>query len=186
MSFFAFVFSVPTHKLNKTWNGLGNYLDTPASKNHANFTKSFLSLTTRSQTCPTSQHRSRVCVCLPSCFPSSSSRASSRRSPSPARVGWFLINFRQIEYISLNIVWARRAWFLVNRKISLAIGCKESNYRSSSWGLYFCSSQPSSVHWLSSSIFPCCRRRPAMVTSVQISLIVAPHPKTHTFSESLW
>ena len=51
-----------------------------------------------------------------------------------------------------------------------------------------CSSQPSMVHWLSSSIFPCCcrRRRPAMVTSVQISLLVAPHPQTHTFSESLW
>ena len=50
----------------------------------------------------------------------------------------------------------------------------------------FCSSQPSMVHWLSSSIFPCsfvgC---PAMVTPVQISLLVAPHPKTHTFSESL-
>ena len=50
----------------------------------------------------------------------------------------------------------------------------------------YCSSQPSMVHWLSSSIFPCRRRRrPAMVTSVQISLLVAPHPKTHTFSESL-
>ena len=51
----------------------------------------------------------------------------------------------------------------------------------------FCSSQPSMVHWLSSPIFPCsfvgC---PAMVTLVQISLLVAPHPKTHTFSESLW
>ena len=27
--------------------------------------------------------------------------------------------------------------------------------------------------------------RPAMVTLVQISLLVAPHPQTHTFSESL-
>ena len=52
---------------------------------------------------------------------------------------------------------------------------------------HHCSSQPSMVHWLSSSIFPCCRRRrrPAMVTSIQISLLVAPHLKTHTFSESL-
>ena len=50
-----------------------------------------------------------------------------------------------------------------------------------------CSSQPSMVHWLISPIFPRRRRRrrPAMVTSVQISLLVAPHPKTHTFSESL-
>ena len=46
--------------------------------------------------------------------------------------------------------------------------------------LTFCSSQPSMVHWLSSPIFPCRRRRPAMVTSVQISLLVAPHPKTPT------
>ena len=39
----------------------------------------------------------------------------------------------------------------------------------------YCSSQPSMVHWLSSSIFPClvgCR--PAMVTSDQISLLLAP------------
>ena len=49
-----------------------------------------------------------------------------------------------------------------------------------------CSSQPSIVHWLSSSIFPCWLFvRPAMVTSDQISLLVAPHPQTHTFSESL-
>ena len=27
---------------------------------------------------------------------------------------------------------------------------------------------------------------PAMVTSDQISLLLAPHPQTHTFSESLW
>ena len=53
---------------------------------------------------------------------------------------------------------------------------------------FFCSSQPSMVHWLSSSIFRCRLfvRRPAMVTFVQISLLVAPHPQTHTFSESLW
>ena len=41
-----------------------------------------------------------------------------------------------------------------------------------------CSSQPSMVHWLSSSIFPCLVVRsvgcPAMVTPVQISLLVAP------------
>ena len=49
----------------------------------------------------------------------------------------------------------------------------------------FCSSQPSIVRWLSSSIFPCLVVRPAMVTSDQISLLVAPHPQTHTFSESL-
>ena len=49
----------------------------------------------------------------------------------------------------------------------------------------YCSSQPSIVHWLSSSIFPCLVVRPAMVTSGQISLLVAPHPQTHTFSESL-
>ena len=48
------------------------------------------------------------------------------------------------------------------------------------------SSQPSMVHWLSSPIFPFCPSvRPAMVTSVQISLLVAQHPLTHTFSESL-
>ena len=56
---------------------------------------------------------------------------------------------------------------------------------------FFCSSQPSMVHWLSSSIFRCrlfvrSFVRPAMVTFVQISLLVAPHPQTHTFSESLW
>ena len=57
-----------------------------------------------------------------------------------------------------------------------------------------CSSQPSIVHWLSSPIFPCSVVRlfgwlfvrPAMVTPVQISLLVAPHPQTHTFYESLW
>ena len=52
-----------------------------------------------------------------------------------------------------------------------------------------CSSQPSIVHWLSSSIFPCLVVRlvvrPAMVTPDQISLLLAPHPQTHTFSESL-
>merc|ERR1712004_515094 len=50
-----------------------------------------------------------------------------------------------------------------------------------------CSSQPSMVHWLSSSIFPfvCLFVCPAMVTSDQISLLLAPHPQTHTFSESL-
>ena len=50
-----------------------------------------------------------------------------------------------------------------------------------------CSSQPSMVHCLSSSIFPfvCLFVCPAMVTSDQISLLVAPHPQTHTFSESL-
>ena len=56
--------------------------------------------------------------------------------------------------------------------------------------LYICSSQPSIVHWLSSSIFPCLVVRsvgcPAMVTPVQISLLVVPQPLTHTFSESLW
>ena len=56
----------------------------------------------------------------------------------------------------------------------------------STWRGHFCSSQPSIVHWLSSSIFPCLVVRPAMVTSDQISLLVAPHPQTHTFSESLW
>ena len=54
----------------------------------------------------------------------------------------------------------------------------------------FCSSQPSVVHWLSSSIFRCLVVRlfvrPAMVTLIQSSLLVAPHPQTHTFSESLW
>ena len=53
-------------------------------------------------------------------------------------------------------------------------------------GCRICLSQPSIVHWLSSSIFPywlvVC---PAVVTPVQISLLVAPHPQTHTFSESL-
>ena len=43
----------------------------------------------------------------------------------------------------------------------------------------FCSSQPSMVHWLSSSIFPCLFFRsfvrcPAMVTPNQISLLLAP------------
>ena len=51
--------------------------------------------------------------------------------------------------------------------------------------LDYCSYQPSMVHWLSSPIFPCLFSCPAMVTPVQISLLVAPHPKTHTFSESL-
>ena len=51
----------------------------------------------------------------------------------------------------------------------------------------FCSSQPSMVHyWLSSPIFPCLFVRPAIVTSNQISLLLAPDPQTHTFSESLW
>ena len=56
----------------------------------------------------------------------------------------------------------------------------------SPWRGHFCSSQPSIVHWLSSSIFPCLVVRPALVTSDQISLLVAPRPQTHTFSESLW
>ena len=51
--------------------------------------------------------------------------------------------------------------------------------------LVYCSSQPSMVHWLSSSIFPCLFVRPAIVTSDQISLLPAPDPQTHTFSESL-
>ena len=50
-----------------------------------------------------------------------------------------------------------------------------------------CSSQPSMVYWLSvsSSIFPCLFVRPAIVTSDQISLLLAPDPQAHTFSESL-
>ena len=41
-----------------------------------------------------------------------------------------------------------------------------------------CSSQPSIVHWLSSSIFPFCSSfvRPAMVTSDQISTSTSPRP----------
>ena len=41
-----------------------------------------------------------------------------------------------------------------------------------------CSSQPSMVHWLSSSIFPFCSvgRCPAMVTSDQISTSTSPRP----------
>ena len=46
-----------------------------------------------------------------------------------------------------------------------------------------CSSQPSMVHWLSSSIFPYSFVCPAMVTS---QFLLAPDPPTHTFSESLW
>ena len=54
-----------------------------------------------------------------------------------------------------------------------------------------CSSQPSMVHgWEALSFLVCSFGwlfvRPAMVTLVQISLLVAPHPQTHTFSESLW
>ena len=60
-------------------------------------------------------------------------------------------------------------------------------WMSTTKGIYICSSQPSIVHWLSSSIFPfwlvVC---PAMVTPVQISLLVVPQPLTHTFSKSLW
>ena len=42
----------------------------------------------------------------------------------------------------------------------------------------YCSSQPSMVHWLSSSIFPFCSfgRCPAMVTSDQISNSTSPRP----------
>ena len=40
----------------------------------------------------------------------------------------------------------------------------------------YCSSQPSIVHWLSSSIFPCSVVCPAMVTSDQNSTSTSPRP----------
>ena len=43
-------------------------------------------------------------------------------------------------------------------------------------GATYCSSQPSMVHWLSSSIFPFLFVRPAMVTSDQISTSTSPRP----------
>ena len=87
--------------------------------------------------------------------------------------GWCLVEifetFDMTCYTSSHLV----------RALKPRVGCASGN----------CSSQPSMVHWLSSSIFPCsvvCLVGwPAMVTPVQISLLVAPHPKTHTFSESL-
>ena len=58
---------------------------------------------------------------------------------------------------------------------------------------HYCSSQPFIVHWANGirwvalsflvRLFGC---RPAMLTPVQISFLVAPEPQTHTFSESLW
>ena len=44
-------------------------------------------------------------------------------------------------------------------------------------------SRPWSIGWVALSFLFV---RPAMVTSIQISLLVAQHPLTHTFSESLW
>ena len=47
-------------------------------------------------------------------------------------------------------------------------------------------SLPWSIGWVALSFLVRSFGCPAMVTPVQISLLVAPHPKTHTFSESLW
>ena len=47
-------------------------------------------------------------------------------------------------------------------------------------------SLPWSIGWVALSFLVRLVGCPAMVTPVQISLLVAPHPKTHTFSESLW
>ena len=50
------------------------------------------------------------------------------------------------------------------------IGPDQPDLEFNSWTcLAYCSSQPSMVHWLSSSIFPCSVVRPAMVTSDRIS-----------------
>ena len=53
-------------------------------------------------------------------------------------------------------------------------------------GVFAHLSLPWSIGWVALSFLVRCRGCPAMVTPVQISLLVAPHPKTHTFSESLW
>ena len=52
----------------------------------------------------------------------------------------------------------------------------------------FCSSQPSMVQWLSSSIFPFCRRPsvPLWWHPTKSPLLLPLDPQTHTFSESLW
>ena len=47
-------------------------------------------------------------------------------------------------------------------------------------------SLPWSIGWVALSFLVWLVGCPAMVTPFQISLLVAPHPKTHTFSESLW
>ena len=51
---------------------------------------------------------------------------------------------------------------------------------------YFCSSQPSIVHWLSSSIFPCLVVVPPWWHPTKSPLLLPLDPQTHTFSESLW
>ena len=47
-------------------------------------------------------------------------------------------------------------------------------------------SLPWSIGWVALSFLVWLFGCPAMVTPFKISLLVAPHPKTHTFSESLW
>ena len=47
-------------------------------------------------------------------------------------------------------------------------------------------SLPWSIGWVALSFLVCLVVRPAMVTPHQISLLLAPDPQTHTFSESLW
>ena len=110
----------------------------------------------------------------------------------PIQIGIFMDFPRLRKGSDLNIKLNLK-WCLKHRKIYPWLqNLTASNQTISSVLLSFhhCSSQPSMVHWLSSPIFPCSFVRlfgcPAMVTPVQISLLVAPHPKTHTFSESLW
>ena len=51
----------------------------------------------------------------------------------------------------------------------------------------YCSSQPSMVHWLSSSIFPFCSSSfvPLWLHPTKSPLLLPLDPQTHTFSESL-
>ena len=106
---------------------------------------------------------------------------SSSNSPLPGK------SF-EVSAISLRMNPFNKAYDGFSGKL-FVIQCVDFSKFSLKLEISYCSSQPSMVQCLSSSIFPCsvgclfgC---PAMVTPIQISLLVAPHPQTHTFSESL-
>ena len=92
--------------------------------------------------------------------------------------GWLVLQGRQYHAVSINSSLKIRKGASIHHPISkhLYLYTKIAHL-----------SLPWSIGWVAISFLVRCRRRcPAMVTPVQISLLVAPHPKTHTFSESLW
>ena len=102
-------------------------------------------------------------------------------------IGWFIARIWEMkEAYTPQHKTVNHNGFLQSPSVNLILPYLMSA-RKAFWTFsLFAHLSPSIVNWLSSPIFTCSVVCPAIVTPVQISLLVAPHPQTHTFSESLW